>query len=194
MTRWTPARLDELAGALLESPHIAALSEGTFGTAASYLPGRRIPGLRVLPDGRLEVHVVMAWGSTVDDVEAGLLRALEDPQSSRISSSKTFHCRAARRGPRSLPGRGTGRDSMTRCACGRVAGRRTDCDRRGREQPRFDDTWPAHHPDHGGDGTHVDEAVTARRVLLRTTSAPTRHRHFYTQRSWWRHLTARRSR
>ena len=68
MSRWTPARLDELAGALLESPHIAALSEGAFGTAASYLPGRRISGLRVLPDGRLEVHVVMAWGST-----AGLL-------------------------------------------------------------------------------------------------------------------------
>ena len=79
MTRWTPARLDELAGALLESPHITALSEGMFGTAASYLPGRRISGLRVLPDGRLEVHVVMAWGSTVDDVEASLLRALADP-------------------------------------------------------------------------------------------------------------------
>jgi hypothetical protein len=79
VTEWTPERLDGLAETLLASPHISALSEGVFGTVASYLPGRRIPGLRVLPDGRLEVHVVMAWGSTVDDVEATLLRTFDDP-------------------------------------------------------------------------------------------------------------------
>jgi hypothetical protein len=79
VTKWTPERLDDLAAALLASPHISALSEGAFGTVASYLPGRRINGLRVLPDDRLEVHVVMVWGSTVDDVEASILRAFDDP-------------------------------------------------------------------------------------------------------------------
>jgi len=79
VTKWTSQRLDDLAAALVASPHIAALSQGPFGTVASYLPGRRIPGLRVLPDDRLEVHVVMLWDSTVDDVEASLLQAFEDP-------------------------------------------------------------------------------------------------------------------
>ena len=79
MTKWTSERLDALAGALVAGPHVAALSEGPFGTVAAYLPGRRIPGLRVLPDDRVDVHVVMAWGSTVDDVEAGVLREFDDP-------------------------------------------------------------------------------------------------------------------
>ena len=40
----------------------------------AYLPGERIEGLR-LRDDRLEVHVVMRWGSTVDDVEREVLAA-----------------------------------------------------------------------------------------------------------------------
>jgi hypothetical protein len=79
VTKWTPERLDALADSVLASPHVSSLSEGAFGTVASYLPGRRIPGLRVLPDDRVEVHVVMVWGSTVDDVEASLLRVFDDP-------------------------------------------------------------------------------------------------------------------
>lgn len=49
-----------------------------MGTVATYLPGRRIAGLRVGDDDRIEVHLVMTWGSTVDDVEAGVIRALDD--------------------------------------------------------------------------------------------------------------------
>lgn len=78
MSAWTPDRLDELASRLQESPHIAHLSAGAMGTIATYLPGRRISGLRVGDDDRVEVHVVMTWGSTVDDVEAGVVRALDD--------------------------------------------------------------------------------------------------------------------
>jgi len=80
VTAWTPERLEQLADELLASPHIAALSAGPFGTAASYLPGRRIPGIRVRPDGKVEVHVVMAWASSVDDVEATVVRVLGDVQ------------------------------------------------------------------------------------------------------------------
>jgi hypothetical protein len=78
VTKWTSERLDELAAALVASPHVSGLSEGPFGTVASYLPGRRIPGLRVLPDDRVDVHVVMGWGSTVDDVEASVLNEFDD--------------------------------------------------------------------------------------------------------------------
>lgn len=49
-----------------------------MGAVATYLPGRRISGIRVGDDDRVEVHVVMTWGSTVDDVEASVVRALDD--------------------------------------------------------------------------------------------------------------------
>ena len=78
MSVWTSERLDDLSTRLQASPHIARLSGGTMGTVATYLPGRRISGLRVDEDDRVEVHVVMRWGSTVDDVEAGVVRALDD--------------------------------------------------------------------------------------------------------------------
>lgn len=78
MSAWTPERLDGLADRLTASPHIEQLCGGAMGTVATYLPGRRISGLRVGDDDRVEVHVVMTWGSTVDDVEAGVVRALGD--------------------------------------------------------------------------------------------------------------------
>jgi hypothetical protein len=77
VSEWTPERLDALASKLLDSPHIAELSGGAMGSIATYLPGRRIPGLRVVDNDKIEIHVVMAWGSSVDDVEAGVVRALE---------------------------------------------------------------------------------------------------------------------
>jgi hypothetical protein len=98
VTKWTPERLDELAAALVASPHISALSEGVSGTVASYFPGRRVVGLRVLPDDRLEVHVVMAWGSTVDDVEASLLRAFDDPSQLAHLVIEDVSTKAAQRG------------------------------------------------------------------------------------------------
>ena len=164
-----------------------------FGTAASYLPGRRISGLRVLPDGRLEVHVVMAWGSTVDDVEASLLRALEDPAELADLVIEDLSLPSGKTRPRSLPGRRSGRDVDDTFACGALLGVEPTATAED-VNAAFRRYVAAHHPDRGGDGTHIDEAVRARRVLLRTASAPTRHRHFYKQRSWWRHLTARRSR
>jgi hypothetical protein len=48
------------------------------GVAAAYLPGERVDGLWCRSDGRLEVHVVMRWGTTVDAVEREVLAALGD--------------------------------------------------------------------------------------------------------------------
>ncbi len=48
---------------------VARLSAGPFGEVATYLPGRRIPGVRVV-DGQVEVHVVACWGVPVPDLAA----------------------------------------------------------------------------------------------------------------------------
>ena len=69
-----PAVLRDLAGKIDAAPSVERRSGGVLGTAAAYLPGERIEGLR-LRDDRLEVHVVMRWGSTVDDVERQVLAA-----------------------------------------------------------------------------------------------------------------------
>jgi hypothetical protein len=50
---------------------------GTFGEVATYLPGRRIDGVRIRPDST-EVHVIVTWGSPVLAV-ADELRAAVEP-------------------------------------------------------------------------------------------------------------------
>lgn len=80
MTRWTASELRELCSRVEASPHVVRLSEGPAGAVAAYLPGDRVPGLRITSDGRLEVHVVMAWGSTVDQVEADVSAVFDPPE------------------------------------------------------------------------------------------------------------------
>ena len=58
-------RADAVAAAVLRCPDVVALSDGRIGEVASYLPGRRIAGVRVGADGDLTVHVVGRYGSTV---------------------------------------------------------------------------------------------------------------------------------
>jgi uncharacterized alkaline shock family protein YloU len=53
-----------LAAAVLAVPGVAALHAGTFGEVASYLPGRRVVGVRC-NDGQVEVHIVVLWGVPV---------------------------------------------------------------------------------------------------------------------------------
>jgi hypothetical protein len=49
---------DAVAEAVLAVPGVARLHQGAFGEVATYLPGRRVPGVRLRPDG-VEVHVVV---------------------------------------------------------------------------------------------------------------------------------------
>jgi len=51
-----------IAAAVRAVPGVANLHTGAFGEVATYLPGRRVGGIRLLP-GRCEVHVVIRWGS-----------------------------------------------------------------------------------------------------------------------------------
>jgi hypothetical protein len=59
---------DAVARVIEARPSVAALSAGPTGLAVSYLPGKRVPGVRVTDDA-VEVHVVARWGSTVEVVD-----------------------------------------------------------------------------------------------------------------------------
>ena len=58
---------DAVVRAVLACPDVAAMSEGALAEAASYLPGRRVPGVRAGEDG-LAVHIVARWGRPLPDV------------------------------------------------------------------------------------------------------------------------------
>ena len=51
---------DAVTRATLSCPGVAGMSSGPVGEVASYLPGRRVPGVRVTDEG-VEVHVVARW-------------------------------------------------------------------------------------------------------------------------------------
>lgn len=62
--------------AVLAIPGVADMHTGTFGEVATYLPGRRVDGVRIRPGGT-EVHVVLIWGSPVLAVAADIRVAVE---------------------------------------------------------------------------------------------------------------------
>ncbi len=68
---------DLVRAAVLSVPGVADMHTGTFGEVATYLPGRRIDGVRIRPD-TTEVHVIVTWGSPVLAV-ADELRAAVEP-------------------------------------------------------------------------------------------------------------------
>ncbi len=70
---------DSVAAAVLSVPGVVDLHPGSFGEVATYLPGRRVSGVRVRADGTAEIHVVLRFGvpvlETADRVRAAV-RAL----------------------------------------------------------------------------------------------------------------------
>lgn len=67
---------DAVADAALSCPEVAGLSAGLVGEAATYLPGRRVAGVRVLDD-EVEVHIVARWGATLPEVADAVRRAVK---------------------------------------------------------------------------------------------------------------------
>lgn len=59
-----PELADLVAAAVTSVPGVAGLHTGTFGEAATYLPGRRVNGIR-LRDDVTEVHVTLTYGVPV---------------------------------------------------------------------------------------------------------------------------------
>jgi hypothetical protein len=59
-----PELAEAIAAAVAGVAGVADLHGGMFGEAATYLPGRRVPGVR-LNDGDTEVHVSLLFGYPV---------------------------------------------------------------------------------------------------------------------------------
>ena len=68
-------RADAVEAAVRAVPGVVDMHTGAFGEVATYLPGRRVAGVRLLPD-LCEVHVVLAWGSPVRDAAAAIRAAV----------------------------------------------------------------------------------------------------------------------
>lgn len=62
-----PETADVVAAAVLAVPGVTALHAGGFGEVATYLPGRRVTGVR-LGEQDVEVHVVLELGAPILDV------------------------------------------------------------------------------------------------------------------------------
>ncbi|MFC5139328.1 hypothetical protein ACFPK1_13890 [Actinomycetospora rhizophila] len=75
---------ERIAEALLAHPAVAALSGGPFGTVATYLPGRRLPGV-VLGDGGEpdRIAVVLHFGAPVTATAAELRRIVAGASGNR---------------------------------------------------------------------------------------------------------------
>lgn len=63
----TSPDLDAVAAAVVSCPAVAGMAGGLYGEVATYLPGRRLPGLRLAGD-ELEVHVTARWGTPLPAV------------------------------------------------------------------------------------------------------------------------------
>ena len=63
-----------LARRVLACTGVVAMHGGFSGEAATYLPGRRVVGVRILPD-RVEVHVVSRWPIPAGEVAAQIWAA-----------------------------------------------------------------------------------------------------------------------
>jgi hypothetical protein len=66
---------EAIAAAVRACPGVADLYGGLAGELATYLPGRRVTGLRVRPDF-VEVHVVGRYGVRVADIAGQVRRAV----------------------------------------------------------------------------------------------------------------------
>ena len=75
MPALAPADADAIAAALMACPAVAGLHEGGTRAVATYLPGRRVVGVRV-EDQRVLVSVVLASGSSVRTLAAQVRSSL----------------------------------------------------------------------------------------------------------------------
>jgi len=66
---------DAVAALVVACPAVGGLSAGPFGAAATYLPGRRVSGVRLERDV-VEAHVVLRYGATVAELAGQIRRAL----------------------------------------------------------------------------------------------------------------------
>ena len=66
---------DRIAAAVLAVPGVAGLHAGMFGEVATYLPGRRVTGVRITADA-VEVHVSVLLDTPIRATAAAIRRAV----------------------------------------------------------------------------------------------------------------------
>ncbi|MDQ3105206.1 MAG: hypothetical protein M3Q87_08335 [Actinomycetota bacterium] len=71
-----------MLAAVTAVPGVAAMHSGRFGEVATYLPGRRVPGVQ-LRDDRAEVHIVVDWGRDLL-ATAAAVRLAAEPLAGRL--------------------------------------------------------------------------------------------------------------
>lgn len=71
----TPPDPDAIAAAVLACSTVAGLSGGIAGEVATYLPGRRVTGLRI-DDTTVTVHVIGRYGPTMTEISNQVTRAV----------------------------------------------------------------------------------------------------------------------
>src|ERR1700712_4829067 len=67
--------VDAISAAIATCPSVSGLSGGIAGEIATYLPGRRVSGVRASP-GSVEVHVVARYGRTLHEIDAEVRAAV----------------------------------------------------------------------------------------------------------------------
>ncbi|WP_053205540.1 Asp23/Gls24 family envelope stress response protein [Jiangella muralis] len=67
---------DRIAEAVLSVDGVIELHGGLFGEVGTYLPGRRVPGIRLGPGDGVEIHLVARWGVPIPRIVDAVRRAV----------------------------------------------------------------------------------------------------------------------
>lgn len=68
------ALVDALREATLAVPGVAALTGGRYGAVSTYLPGRRVEGVRIGAE-LVEIQVIAGWGTHLPGLAGAILDA-----------------------------------------------------------------------------------------------------------------------
>ncbi|MGU3500828.1 Asp23/Gls24 family envelope stress response protein [Mycobacterium sp. C31M] len=68
-------RSSEIAQRVVAVPGVAGLHSGMFGEVATYLPGKRVVGVRI-DDTCVDIHVSLLVGAPVRDTAAAIQRSV----------------------------------------------------------------------------------------------------------------------
>lgn len=86
VTPGQPVLVDQIAQVVLATSGVHGLHAGTTGVVATYLPGRRVAGIRAV-DGGHEVHVVLVFGASVYDTAQAVRAAVQTVTPGRVDVS-----------------------------------------------------------------------------------------------------------
>jgi hypothetical protein len=67
--------VDDIYAEVIACPGVAGLGSGMIGELATYLPGRRVPGIRVTPE-LVQLEICARWGPSAQQIGAQIWAAL----------------------------------------------------------------------------------------------------------------------